>query len=236
MSPPTPESVRRALADAMPTSFWLDSTAAPPCAEPLSGGTSCDLAVVGAGYTGVWTALLAKQDEPARDVLLIEGRTTGWAASGRSGGFCASSLTHGLANGIDRFPDEMAALDRLGRENLDAIEGAIVRYGIDCSFERTGELNVATAPHQLDWLRDEAATAREFGHDASRARPRRRTGGPARTVVAHAGSPGHGVRLLAFEKLDRRSPRRRRIAHQGGIRSRRANPDRREVTCASSQL
>ena len=166
MSSGAPASVRSALADAAPISFWLDSPDVPSAAPPLTADTRCDLAVVGAGYTGLWTALLAKEADPARDVLLIEGHTTGWAASGRNGGFCASSLTHGLANGIDRFPDEMAQLDRLGRENLDAIEAAVAWYGIDCGFERTGELSVATEPHQLAWLRDAVTTAREFGHDA----------------------------------------------------------------------
>jgi len=166
VSPGAPASGRSALADAAPTSYWLDSPDAPPPRPPLSGDTRCDLVVVGAGYTGLWTALLAKEADPARDVLVVEGHTAGWAASGRNGGFCASSLTHGLANGIDRFGEEMAALDRLGRENLDAIEAVIARYAIDCGFERTGELNVATEPHQLAWLRDDVATARGFGHDA----------------------------------------------------------------------
>ncbi|MDT4957734.1 MAG: hypothetical protein QOD31_1533 [Pseudonocardiales bacterium] len=155
-----------ALAHATPIAFWLDSPDAPEPAPRLTGEHGCELAVVGAGYTGLWTALLAKEADPSRDVLLIEGHTAGWAASGRNGGFCASSLTHGLANGMDRFPDETAVLDRLGSENLDAIEAAVARYGIDCGFERTGELNVATEPHQLAWLREDVATARRFGHDA----------------------------------------------------------------------
>jgi glycine/D-amino acid oxidase-like deaminating enzyme len=155
-----------ALAHATPIAFWLDSPDAPEPAPRLTGEHGCELGVVGAGYTGLWTALLAKEADPSRDVLLIEGHTAGWAASGRNGGFCASSLTHGLANGMDRFPDETAVLDRLGSENLDAIEAAVARYGIDCGFERTGELNVATEPHQLAWLREDVATARRFGHDA----------------------------------------------------------------------
>ncbi|MDT4944118.1 MAG: hypothetical protein QOH14_851 [Pseudonocardiales bacterium] len=160
-------TVRRSLADAAPTSFWLDSPDAPDPAPALRGETACDLAVVGAGYTGLWTALLAKEADPNRDVLVLEGRTAGWAASGRNGGFCASSLTHGLSNGLQRFPADVPALERLGRENLDAIEAAIAHYGIDCGFERTGELTVATQPHQLEWLQAEAATARRFGHDVT---------------------------------------------------------------------
>ena len=155
-----------AIADAAPVPFWLDSPDRPEPAEPLAADTRCDLAVVGAGYTGLWTALLAKETDPSADVVLLESRTAGWAASGRNGGFCAASLTHGLDNGLSRFPGEMTALERLGRENLDAIESAVAKYDIDCCFERTGHLDVATAPHQLEWLREDVEHAREFGYDA----------------------------------------------------------------------
>ena len=113
--------------------------------------------MVGGGYSGLWTALLAKERHPERDVLLLEAGRIGWAASGRNGGFCSASLTHGEANGRARWPDEYDTLDRLGRENLDAIEETVRRHGIDCDFERTGELTVATAPHEVEWLRDAAA-------------------------------------------------------------------------------
>lgn len=163
---PADTAVTRSLADAAPVSFWLDSPDRPRPADPLTSDTSCDLAVVGGGFTGLWTALLAKQADPSRDVLLLEARTAGWAASGRNGGFCAASLTHGLANGLARFPDEVPALERLGRENLAAIEETVARYGIDCHLERTGEVSVSTAPHQLDWLAADVRAATDLGHDA----------------------------------------------------------------------
>jgi glycine/D-amino acid oxidase-like deaminating enzyme len=159
--------ISASLADASTTPFWLDSPAAPAPVPPLEGDRSVDLAVVGGGFTGLWTALLAKEADPGRDVVLLEARTAGWAASGRNGGFCAASLTHGLDNGIARFPDEMPALERLGAQNLDAIEKAIADHGIDCGFERTGELEVATSAHQVAWVRDGVAVARRFGHDAT---------------------------------------------------------------------
>ena len=155
-----------ALADAEPRPFWLDSALRPEPAQPLTGDQTADLVVVGAGYTGLWTALLAKDADPSRDVVLLEARETGWAASGRNGGFCAASLTHGVHNGLARFPDEMADLDRLGAENLDAIEKTVREEGIDCSFERSGELAVATERHQVEWIRDDVERARRFGHDA----------------------------------------------------------------------
>ncbi len=155
----------RALRDADPSPFWLGQPGAPDPADPLDGVTTADLAVVGAGYSGLWTALLAKERDPGRDVVVIEAGTAGWAASGRNGGFCSHSITHGFGNGVSRFPGEMDTLERLGRDNLDAIEATVARYGIDCDFARTGELNVATAGWQWRALRDEylAATARGAG-------------------------------------------------------------------------
>jgi glycine/D-amino acid oxidase-like deaminating enzyme len=156
----------RSLADAERVSFWLDSPDRPAASPPLTGGADADLVVVGGGYTGLWTALLAKTADPGRDVLLLEARSVGWAASGRNGGFCSASLTHGLDNGLARFPDEVSALERLGAENLDAIEKTVQEEGIDCGFERTGELAVATEPHQVEWVRDGVDVARRYGHDA----------------------------------------------------------------------
>jgi glycine/D-amino acid oxidase-like deaminating enzyme len=152
-----------AFADALPLSYWLDDPAAPEPSLPLVGATRADLVIVGGGYTGLWAALLAKQDDPSRDVLVLESDRCGWAASGRNGGFCAASLTHGLANGTDRFPDEVTTLERLGRENLDAIGATVAAEGIECDFERTGELDVATEPHQVTWLREAEDLAHRHG-------------------------------------------------------------------------
>lgn len=154
-----------ALAGARRETYWLDTPDRPDPLSPLSGTTTADLAVVGGGFSGLWTALLAKERDPGRDVVLLEARRVGWAASGRNGGFCAASVTHGFGNGMARWPEEMPVLTRLGRENLAAIEDAVARYGIDCGFERTGELHVATAPWQLDGLAEEAEAARRLGGD-----------------------------------------------------------------------
>jgi glycine/D-amino acid oxidase-like deaminating enzyme len=154
----------RALADAVPRPYWLDQPGAPERQPELAGPTSADLVVIGAGFTGLWTALLAKERDPAADVVVLEAGTVGWAASGRNGGFCSASLTHGLSNGLRRFPDEIATLDRLGQANLDEIAKAVTTYGIDCDFERTGDLSVATAPWQLPGLREDHETAAGLGH------------------------------------------------------------------------
>jgi glycine/D-amino acid oxidase-like deaminating enzyme len=157
-----------ALADAAPVPAWLDSPDRPGPRPALAGDTTADLVVVGGGYSGLWTALLAKERDPGREVVVLEAQRIGWAASGRNGGFCSASLTHGRDNGEQRFPDEIDALERLGRENLAGIGAAIRRYGIDCSWELTGSLSVATEPHQVEWLR-EADEGEYLDRDAVRA-------------------------------------------------------------------
>ncbi|GAA2911078.1 FAD-dependent oxidoreductase [Streptomyces thioluteus] len=149
----------QALSDTTLRPYWLDDPGRPGPRPALVGDEHCDLLVVGGGYSGLWTALNAKERDPARDVVLIEADECGWAASGRNGGFCAASVTHGTGNGLARWPDEIGLLEDLGRRNLDGIEAALVRHGIDCDFERTGEIEIATAPHQVGELRE---TADEF--------------------------------------------------------------------------
>jgi glycine/D-amino acid oxidase-like deaminating enzyme len=140
------------LAGASQTPYWLDSPDRPEPMEPLAGRVTADLAVVGGGYSGLWTALLAKERDPGREVVLLEASRIGWAASGRNGGFCSASLTHGYDNGASRWPGEMDTLERLGRENLEEIEATLLKYGIDCDWRRSGELAVATAPWQAEEL------------------------------------------------------------------------------------
>ncbi|WP_430478084.1 NAD(P)/FAD-dependent oxidoreductase [Streptomyces sp. P11-1] len=154
MAPAAMRIAAQSLSGAKPVSYWLDDPEKPAALPALTGDEHTDLLVVGGGYSGLWTALIAKERDPERDVVLIEGHEVGWAASGRNGGFCAASLTHGLANGVERWPDEIAKLEELGARNLDAIEEAVARYGIDCEFERTGEIDVATEPYQVAELRE----------------------------------------------------------------------------------
>ncbi|MEU9129100.1 FAD-dependent oxidoreductase [Kitasatospora sp. NPDC048540] len=157
----------RALSDARPTPFWLEDPGRPEALPALVGDVRCDLLVVGGGYSGLWTALIAKERDPSLDVVLVEGHEVGWAASGRNGGFCAASLTHGFGNGLQRWPGELAELERQGAANLQAMEDSLKRYGIDCEWERTGEIDVATEPHQLAELHEVAEAVAEYGLDVT---------------------------------------------------------------------
>jgi glycine/D-amino acid oxidase-like deaminating enzyme len=160
-----PSWALEALAAAEPYPYWLDDADEPETLDTLVRAESCDLCVVGGGYTGLWTAIGAKERDPSRDVVLIDADACGGAASGRNGGFMESSLTHGVANGQSRFPDELALLERQGLENLDAIEAAIARYAIDCDYERTGVIDTATNPHYVGELADDERQLRALGQD-----------------------------------------------------------------------
>ncbi|MBW8484281.1 NAD(P)/FAD-dependent oxidoreductase [Actinomadura parmotrematis] len=164
MNPTAPHRSR--LGGAAPTPFWLDRPDRPAPLPRLTADTRCDLAVVGGGYTGLWTALLAKRRRPGLDVLVVEQRTCGHAASGRNGGFCSPSITHGLANGAERWPDEIGDLQRLGMANFAAMERDLETYGIDCGFVRSGKVSLAATPWQERALRQGAELARRHGERA----------------------------------------------------------------------
>lgn len=151
---PDPRSVTRALGGSRHAVFWMDGLDRVDHPE-LTGQHAADLVVVGAGYAGLWTAIRAKERDPGRSVIIVEACQIGWAASGRNGGFCEASLTHGEENGRSRWPQEYATLERLGQENLDGIEATVQRYAMDVELERTGTLSVATEPHQVAWLVDD---------------------------------------------------------------------------------
>ncbi|MDX1883644.1 FAD-dependent oxidoreductase [Mycolicibacterium sp. 120270] len=164
-----PGLVDRSLAASAFGSMWLDM--ARPSYGTLSGRITADLLVVGAGYTGLWTALHAAQRNPNQTIVVVDAERVGWAASGRNGGFVDASLTHGLANGKTRWPNEIDKLEAMGRDNLDGMQADIERLALDVDWQRTGMLSVATEQHQVGWLGEAAddGEGRFLDQDAVRA-------------------------------------------------------------------
>ena len=120
--------------------------------------------MVGGGLTGLWTALHAAEE--GKRVVLLEGERIAFGASGRNGGFCAASLTHGIGNGLARWPDEMDVLERLGRENLAGDPRRPSRATASTAAGRTPARSTSPrAPHQVAWLAEEAEQLRRFGWD-----------------------------------------------------------------------
>lgn len=156
----------RALADATPDVFWTDRPERPVARPQLTGaGHRADLLVVGGGYTGLWAAIQAKEDDPARDVVVLEAGRLGAGASGRNGGFVAPSLTHGLAQGLTHWPGEIETLERLGAENFAAIERTLTAYDIDADFHVPGELTLALSESQVPIVREAYELHRAEGLD-----------------------------------------------------------------------
>jgi glycine/D-amino acid oxidase-like deaminating enzyme len=166
-----PRSSKRyldAIADADTFPYWLDDVDEPDSNPTAVHNEECDLCVVGGGFTGLWTAIIAKQRDIKRDVVLIDAHEIGSGASSRNGGFMDYSLTHGIANAQERFPDEVEILEQLGRENIAEIEKVIREYNIDCDFERNGAIEVASTWHPenyTDELKEDYSILRDLGHD-----------------------------------------------------------------------
>ncbi|KAB1658000.1 FAD-dependent oxidoreductase [Pseudoclavibacter chungangensis] len=147
-------------------SYWIDRAPARRPQSALTADITADLLVVGGGYTGLWTALHAKERDPGARVVLLEGTTIGHAASGRNGGFIDPSLTHGLSNGVSRWPDEIDELVALGVENYEGMHADIERHGIDCDWREGGMVTFARNAWESDALREGRDECLEHGEEA----------------------------------------------------------------------
>lgn len=146
--------------------FWSDRDDAPPLAPTLGDNITADLTIIGGGFTGLWAAIQALEEQPGLRVAVVEGERCGFGASSRNGGFCDSSLTHGLLNGMSHWPGDTEVLVRLGHENLDAIEASIGLYGITADFRRAAEVGVATEPWHVETLERDLEAHLSIGDDA----------------------------------------------------------------------
>lgn len=152
-----------ALSDVVHRPYWLDRPDRPVSREALNHPIHADLLVVGAGFSGLWTAYEAARLHPEWSIVVVDGGRVGHAASGRNGGFVSASLTHGVGNGLARWPDEMTTLETLGQQNLEQIAAVISDEGIECDFQRSGEVDVAVDPYQVDTLHELVNEAAEVG-------------------------------------------------------------------------
>ena len=155
-----------ALSQARFTTYWLDSLEPVDDAASLSGVIGCDLLIVGGGFCGLWAAIQAKEQEPARDVVLIEAHSVANGASGRPAAIMSTSVMHGIDNTERIFPDDVAELERLGRENMDGFKAALERYQIDCDVEWGGEMKVSIGDEGLQTVEDDYQLYLKYGHDA----------------------------------------------------------------------
>jgi glycine/D-amino acid oxidase-like deaminating enzyme len=184
----------------------------------LPGDISCDVVIVGAGFTGLWTAYYLLREEPSLRVVVLEAETTGFGASGRNGGWC-SALFPLAADRLSRLAGDgaSAAQHRAMRASVDEVGAVCEAERIDAHFVKGGTVAVARTPAQLARARAEVASARRWGRGAEevrllgRAETRSMVGargalGASYTTACAAVHPARLVRGLA-EAVERRGGR-----------------------------
>ena len=143
--------------------YWLARQASDP-APPLSGRVEADVAVVGAGFTGLWTSLHLKRLDPRREVVVLEQESVGYGASGRNAGILSETIDHSHELAVAHFGREEATrLAVLGRKNAAEMLAFVASRGIACDVERTGLLQVALSPSHVPGLRAALECARSLG-------------------------------------------------------------------------
>jgi len=154
-----------ALKDAVLSPLWHDPDIMPGLQAPVSSDQTCELLIVGGGFTGLWAAMQAKERKADADIILIEQTFVGDGASGRCGGFLSTTLTHGETNTEYRFHDEADRLEELGIQNMKEFLETLERYDIDARYEKTGEMVVALSPESANRLQQDYREAKAAGED-----------------------------------------------------------------------
>ncbi len=131
---------------------------------PLPGDLDVDVAVVGAGYTGLWTAYHLVAADPALRVAVLEKEVAGFGASGRNGGWCSALFPASLHRmAAERGRDAAVRMQRRLHDTVAEVGRIATEEGIDCHFDQGGYVSVARNPAQLERIRAEVAESREWG-------------------------------------------------------------------------
>lgn len=172
--------------------FWLSTRSASRPAVRLQAKSEADVTVVGAGFTGLWTAYFLKSLEPSLEIAIVEQGCTGYGGSGRNAGMISACIDHSHALAINHFGEmEAGRLSRIGLRNIEEL----CAFAIDCDVERTGQLHVALAESHVAECRKFVATAERLGLDGYRFLDsngtRRELNSPL--YMASAFAPGGGI-------------------------------------------
>jgi glycine/D-amino acid oxidase-like deaminating enzyme len=149
-------------------SLWLDRLEGDPLTprSPLPGPLEVDVAIVGAGYTGLWTAYYLRRADQGLRVAIVEREVAGFGASGRNGGWCSAFMAmdrEALAKRAGRHAT--VALQREMFDTVDEVGRVAAREGIDCHYVKAGALQLATSPVQRTRLEQGIEHARHWGMD-----------------------------------------------------------------------
>lgn len=158
------------MSDYRSLSYWHDSVAASGDTlerrPALDDDTDADIAIVGGGLTGLWTAWYLLQLEPEARIIVLEKETAGFGASGRNGGWCSALFPRSTASLAATHGREAAlAMRRAMIDTVAEVGRAAHDAGIDCDYVRGGTIVYArSAPHEHA-ARAEVAEATEYGVD-----------------------------------------------------------------------
>jgi glycine/D-amino acid oxidase-like deaminating enzyme len=153
------------MTDYSRVSLWLstvddDLTPRPP----LPGDIDVDVVIVGAGYTGLWTAYYLTRADPALRIVVVEAEIAGYGASGRNGGWCSALFPASAASLARRYGrDAAVALYRALQSSVDDVGRVAAAEGIDCHYVKGGSVVLARTAVQLARAGAEVAQARTFG-------------------------------------------------------------------------
>jgi glycine/D-amino acid oxidase-like deaminating enzyme len=146
-------------------SFWLDTvpgSLAP--GEVLPGDLAVDVAIAGAGLTGLWTAYYLAAAQPGLRVAVCEAQVAGFGASGRNGGWCSALFPASLGK-LTRMAgrDAAIAMYRAMQATVDEVGRVAAAENIDCHWAKGGTVQLARSAVQLERARAEVAEARGYG-------------------------------------------------------------------------
>ena len=154
-------------------SLWLDQMPGTLTPRPsLTGDTVCDVAIVGAGFTGLWTAYYLKRHQPDARVVVLEREIAGFGPSGRNGGWVSSRIAGSWSVYARRRGED--AVRRAERETfraVDEIGRVVARERIDCGFRKDGTLTLAMTAPQAARTRAQLEAARRQGLGEEDLRP-----------------------------------------------------------------
>lgn len=135
-----------------------------PGRPAISGDIEADVAIVGSGYTGMWTAYYLLQRDPSLKVVLLEANVVGFGASGRNGGWCSGLLPMGLdAIAAESNRDEAVRLQRAMYDTVTEVHRVVTAEGIDCHWQQGGWVAVARDEMQLARMRAEVEHLHSYG-------------------------------------------------------------------------
>ncbi len=146
-------------------SYWLESCGDDLTPRPaLDGSIDVDVAILGAGFTGLWTAYYLKKQDPSLNVAIVEKEIAGFGASGRNGGWVTPGLQLSFGLMSERFgTDATVAQYRAMVDTVDEIARVIADEEISCDFQKSGALRIARGVHQLPAIERSYETYRRFG-------------------------------------------------------------------------